>query len=176
MPHFLLVASPEIKSKRQGDARTQISGHPGGKIRINAGAVRTCEGKLVAAGWRTSREADGLAVGVCAQTATARPARCPACSLVSWPGAKASLSSRRAFAGRPAAGPSASGPASAGSECRSRGCPQSPPARTARRLGGRNSRTWPLRRSPSGHTKASRRLGLHAGLGALPLQPPLQWA
>ena len=70
----------------------------------------------------------------------------------------ASVSNQRAFAGGPAAGLTALGPASAGSECRSRGCPQSPPARTSRRLAGCNSRTWPLRRSPSVHTKASRRL------------------
>src|SRR5262245_19876034 len=71
----------------------------------------------------------------------------------------ASVSNQHAFAGRPAAGLTALGPASAGSECRSRGCPQSPPARTSRRLAGCNSRTWPLRRSPSVRTKASRRLG-----------------
>src|SRR5262249_33968140 len=75
----------------------------------------------------------------------------------------ASVSNQRAFAGRPAAGLTALGPASAGSECRSRGCPQSPPARTSRRLAGCNSRTWPpsadLRQC---RTKASRRLGRHA--------------
>ena len=50
-----------------------------GKIRINAGAVKICEGSRLRLAGHAPREANGLAPGVCAQTATARPARCPPC-------------------------------------------------------------------------------------------------
>jgi hypothetical protein len=137
---------------------------------------RTCKTSRWRLTAHASREADGLVLGVVRKRQPRGPATCPPLLLVSSPGAKASLSSQRAFAGRPAAGPSALGPASADSECRSRGCPQSPPARTARRLGSCNSRTWHSRRSPSVRTKASRRLGLLASLGALPLLRRSRWA
>src|SRR5262249_28499578 len=74
-------------------------------------------------------------------------------------GATASVSNWRAFAGLRSPGPPRGAPASAGSECRSRGCPQSPPARTSRKLGWCNSHARPLRRYPSVRTKASGRLG-----------------
>src|SRR5262249_39710430 len=78
-------------------------------------------------------------------------------------GATALINNRRAFGGSPR--PPGGGPASAGSGSRSRGCPQSPPPRTPRKLGSYNSRACSLRRYPSVRTKAPRRLGWHAGLG-----------
>src|SRR5262245_25276237 len=116
------------KIKEASARRKRISGHLGGKIRINAGVPASA---VLPAGSACIETRGPPCNGPRAQARTHdRPAPC---CRGSWPRVQASLNSRRAFARRPAAGPPAWGPASAG--------PQSPPARTSRKLAGCNSRS-----------------------------------
>src|SRR5262249_20823888 len=107
MPHFLLVASTAIKSKRQTGAGGRFSG---------PAAENLHQRRLICA----CKEPAGDDFGASAFVRG---------------GATASVSNWRAFAGLRCPGPRGAAPASTGSDCRSRGCPQSPPARTSRKLG-----------------------------------------
>src|SRR5215469_2489986 len=72
------ITGNKVKAAR--GCGTQISGHRRGKIRINAGAVRTCEGSRSRLTRHASREADGLALAGARKPQPRGPARCPACS------------------------------------------------------------------------------------------------
>src|SRR5262249_52539381 len=112
MPHFLLVASTTIKSKSQTSAGGLFS-EPSQENLHQRRRHFSCK----------EPAADDFGVPAFVRG-----------------GATASVSNWRAFGGLRSPGPPGGGPASAGSECRSRGCPQSPPARTSRKLGWCNSR------------------------------------
>jgi hypothetical protein len=149
MPHFLLVASTTINSKSQTRVECGFSWSYREKF-----SLTPVHFFLAGTGRRRPRSDNRWLRDM---------APCFVAGIIRG----ASVSNQRAFAWLRSAEPWGWGPASAGSDCRSRGCPQSPAAHTSRRVAGYNSRTWPLRRSPSARTKASRRLGRHAGVRSI---------
>src|SRR5215813_939884 len=112
-PHFLLVASTTIKSKREEPRGKRIFRTVPEQIFINAPVVVP---------WKELSSRRFL-------RRRFRPR-----------GATACVSNQRAFVWLRSAGPQGGGPPSAGSNCRSRGCRQSPPARTSESFARCNSR------------------------------------